>query len=308
MSKPVPIRMIAVDLDGTLLGADGQVGARNLAALQAASHAGALIVVATGRRHCYAMHVLRGLGLPQDAIVISSNGAVVRTLDAELIERTFMPNATALWLAGHLGEFRNALVITFDKVGPDGEDTKGALVVEELEDLHTSIGQWMRSNQRYLEVVNPIEDALRADSPIQMMLCGTVERMRRAEARMVEDPRVHDVGDTRSDGLLTLNRTEYPARNLSLLDILPAGCSKGAALLRLAASRGIAAAEIMALGDNWNDVSMLEVAGSPVLMGNAPADLQSMALERGWPITATHDADGVAEAVLNVICTPMGAP
>jgi hypothetical protein len=300
--------MVAVDLDGTLLGADGQVGARNLAAVQAARHAGALIAVATGRRHCYAMHALRGVGLPEDTIIISSNGAVVRTIHAELIERTYMSNDTALWLAGHLGEFRNALVITFDKVGPDGEDTKGALVVEELEDLNTSIGQWMRSNERYLDVVNPIENSLQNVAPIQMMLCGSVERMRRAELRMIEDPRVHGIGDTRSGGRLTLNRTEYPARDLSLLDILPAGCSKGGALLRLAASRGIAANEIMALGDNWNDVSMLEVAGSPVLMGNAPANLQAMARERGWPITATHDADGVAEAILNVIATPVGAP
>jgi hydroxymethylpyrimidine pyrophosphatase-like HAD family hydrolase len=168
----------------------------------------------------------------------------------------------------------------------------------------------MRINERYLEVVNPIENSLQNDAPIQMMLCGTVERMRRAEARMLEDPRVHGVGDTGSDGRLTLNRTEYPARDLSLLDILPAGCSKGGALLRLAASRGIAAAEIMALGDNWNDVSMLEIAGSPVLMGNAPDDLQAMARERGWPITATHDADGVAEAILAAmpqLAEPVGA-
>ena len=295
--KEKTIRMITVDLDGTLLGADGRVGSRNLAALQAAAEAGVQVVIATGRRHCYALHVLRAIGLPADAVLITSNGAVVRGLDGELIERTFMPNETARWLCGHIGEFRNALVITFDKVGPDGEDSCGALVVEELEDLHTSIGNWMRSNERYLERVTPIEDALHGDPPIQMMLCGTVERMRRAEARMLEDARVHAVGDTRTDGRITLNRTEYPERDLSLLDILPAGCSKGNALLRLAAARGVKPEEIMAVGDNWNDISMLEVVGRPVLMGNAPGDLQAIALERGWAVTAANDADGVAEAI-----------
>ena len=81
-----------------------------------------------------------------------------------------------------------------------------------------------------------------------------------------------------------LHRTEYPERDLSIVDILPAGCSKGSALLRLAEERGVKAEEILAIGDNWNDVSMLEVAGRAVLMGNAPEDLKTMAAERGWVV------------------------
>ena len=115
---------------------------------------------------------------------------------------------------------------------------------------------------------------------------------------MAETPEVAGVGDTRKGGRLTLNRTEYPARDLSIVDILPSGCSKGAALLRLAAARGFTGAEIMAIGDNWNDLSMLEVAGHPVLMGNAPEDLHAMAVERGWATTCENFADGVAEAIL----------
>ncbi|MBS1821046.1 MAG: HAD family phosphatase, partial [Acidobacteria bacterium] len=74
------IRMVAVDMDGTLLGGDGQVSARNLAALKAAERAGVEVVIATGRRHNYAMKVLRGLGLREENGLISSNGAVVRTV------------------------------------------------------------------------------------------------------------------------------------------------------------------------------------------------------------------------------------
>jgi Cof subfamily protein (haloacid dehalogenase superfamily) len=291
------IRMIALDLDGTLLGADGRVGARNLAALMAAEEAGIVVAIATGRRHCYALHVLRGLGLHDDTILVSSNGAVVRSFDSKLIERTLMETATAEWLCGHLGEFRNALVITFDRVQPDGEDSRGALVVEEFEDLQGSIAHWMRNNERYIAHVRPIEDSLKDDAPIQMMLCGTVERMRRAEAHMAATPEVAGVGITKLGAMITLNRTEYPVRDLSIVDILPAGCSKGAALKRLAESRGFGAAEIMAIGDNWNDLSMLEIAGFPVLMGNAPIDLHAIAAERGWFTTGPHDADGVAEAI-----------
>src|ERR1700722_9801703 len=130
------MRMIAVDLDGTLLGTDGRVSARNLAALQAAEAAGVEVVVATGRRHCYAMRVLRGMGLSEENALISSNGTVVRTIGATLIERRLLPKATARWLCGHVEEFRNSLVMTFDKVGSDGDDARGALVVEELAELN----------------------------------------------------------------------------------------------------------------------------------------------------------------------------
>ena len=291
------IKMIALDLDGTLLGGDGRVSARNLAALLAAEEAGIHVAIATGRRHCYALHVLRGIGLRDETILVSSNGAVVRSFASDLIERTLMEHATAEWLCGHLGEFRNALVVTFDRVQPDGEDSRGALVVEEFEDLQGSIAHWMRNNDRYIERVQPIEDCLRSDAPIQMMLCGTVERMRRAEAHMAGQPQIAGVGTHKSTATITLNRTEYPLRDLSIVDILPAGCSKGSALVRLAQSRGFGADEMMAIGDNWNDLSMLEIAGHPILMGNAPLDLHAIALERGWVTTSDNVADGVAEAI-----------
>jgi hydroxymethylpyrimidine pyrophosphatase-like HAD family hydrolase len=350
------IRMIAIDMDGTLLGEDGRVSPRNLAALLAAEAAGTVVVVATGRRHSYAMHILRPLGLHHASTLVSSNGTVTRTLGSfgaepiasKLIARTHLPLSTALWLCGHIGEFRNALVLTFDRVGPDGEDTRGALVVEHLDDLNASIGRWMAANEPYIAHVNPIEQALDAnltDAPIQAMLCGTVERMARAEARLLEHPGVHASGhlatnpgaphldsemwdsspktpgapstlpggpsfaassqrvgclsstDSEPEPILALHRTEYPNRDLSILDILPAGCSKGAAILALAASHGIDPSQILAIGDNWNDVSMLEIAGSAVLMANAPEDLKALALARNWRIGLANTADGVAEAI-----------
>ncbi|WP_184214295.1 Cof-type HAD-IIB family hydrolase [Granulicella aggregans] len=302
--------MIAIDVDGTLLGAEGKVSARNKAALQAANEAGIHVVIATGRRHSYAMKVLRSLNLHGEQALVSSNGAVTRTVGARLIDRTFLTLPTSLWLCEHLAEFRNALVVTFDMVQPDGEDARGSLVVEELADLHGSIGKWMEANSPYIEQSVPIEDALlranaAGNAPIQMMVCGTIERMRRAEARLLEHPGVFSAGvsapELLEDAEVALSRTEYPERDLSLLDILPAGCSKGVALLRLAASLGIEANEMMAIGDNWNDLSMLEIAGWPVLMGNAPEDLKEMARARGWTIGAHHLEDGVADAIDEVL-------
>jgi hypothetical protein len=301
--------MIAVDMDGTLVGSDGRVSARNLAAMKAAERAGVEVVVATGRRHCYAMRVLRELRLGKENAVISSNGTVTRTVGAKLMERTLLPTKTALWLCGHVEEFRDALVMTFDKVGADGEDERGALVVERMDGLHASIGRWMEVNEPYIAQVTPLERALEGEAPIQMMLCGTLERMRRAEARLLEHSGVSAVGvsdigvagQERTGVEVALHRTEYAARDLSILDILPAGCSKGSALLRLAKARGVRAEEILAIGDNWNDVSMLEVAGRAVLMGNAPESLKAEAAERGWAVGRRHDEDGVAEVIEAVL-------
>jgi hydroxymethylpyrimidine pyrophosphatase-like HAD family hydrolase len=317
------IRLIAIDLDGTLLGDDGRVSPRNLAVLHAAHSRGIQLAVATGRRHSFAMRVLRPLGLHHNSILISSNGTITRTLGAsgaepipsQLLARTHLPHATALWLCAHIRgtgdrDFRNALVLTFDRTQPDGEDSRGALVVERLDHLTASISRWMAANDPYLVQVDPIERALAdaTDPPIQAMLCGTLQRMALAEARLLEHPGVVVSGHPSESAPheLTLHRTEYPARDLSILDILPAGCSKGAALLTLARARGIDAAEILAIGDNWNDVSMLQTAGRAVLMLNAPEDLKAIALARNWSIAPSNRDDGVADAIESALTTTVG--
>jgi hydroxymethylpyrimidine pyrophosphatase-like HAD family hydrolase len=294
--------LIAIDMDGTLLNSDGRVSPRNRSALLAAKAAGIEIVIATGRRHCYAMHVLRELNLDTDCALVSSNGTVTRTIGSELLHRSQMSTDTAIWLCQHLSEFRNTLVLTFDTVGPDGEDSRGALVCEHLDTLHASIGRWMKSNEAYILQVEQLEDALTGDAPIQMMLCGTIAHMARAEARLLEHPNISAVGaESRPGTEITLHRTSYPERDLSIVDILPAGCSKASALKHLAALRGISTDHILAIGDNWNDLPMLKLAGSAVLMENAPADLKALAVQHGWSLTASNDQDGVADAIENAL-------
>jgi hypothetical protein len=296
----MPPRLIAIDLDGTLLNTSGQVSPRNLAALQLAEASGIEIVISTGRRHSFAMHVLRDLRLEPASAVVSSNGTVIRTIGSELIRRTHLPLDTARWLCSHLDDYRNTLVLTFDLTGPDGEDSRGALVVQHLDELHTSIGRWMRANEPYIQHIDRLEDALQPNQnpPIQMMLCGPIDRMRQAEARLTEHPLITAVGDEESpQAEVALHRTTYPDTDLTLLDILPAGCSKASALEHIAQLRGLTAADILAIGDNWNDVAMLRLAGHAALMSNAPDDLKALALSSGWTIAPSNNEDGVAIAI-----------
>jgi hypothetical protein len=120
------------------------------------------------------------------------------------------------------------------------------------------------------------------------MFCGTTERMSVA---------LQALNGAGMDGTVTVLRTEYPARDLSMIDVLNAGCSKGHALERWATHRGYRREEVMAIGDNHNDVEMLEFAGHPVIMGNACAELRG----RGWTVTRGNDACGIAAAVDSVL-------
>jgi len=269
------IRLLATDIDGTLLNPQFQISEGDLTALRRAHAAGIEIVLVTGRRHTFALPIAKQLGF--DLWLISSNGAVTRSLSGETFHRDMMPTETCRKVCRAMQEFRGNTVLTFD------QETKGAIVLERMDELGASIRRWLEKNMEYIEFVVPIEKALVTD-PVQAMFCGTMVRMS-AALRALEH-----VG---MDGMVTVLRTEYPARDLSMIDVLNAGCSKGHALERWAAYRGYRRKEVMAVGDNHNDVEMLEFAGHPVIMGNACEELRA----RGWRVTRGNHECGVAAAV-----------
>ena len=278
ISRP-SIRLLATDIDGTLLNPQFQVSEGDLVALRKAHAAGIEIVLVTGRRHTFALPIARQLGF--DLWLISSNGAVTRSLAGETFHRDMMPAETCRRLCGAMQEFRGNTILTFDN------ETKGAIVLERMDELGPSIRRWLEKNMEYIQFVVPIERALVGD-PVQAMFCGTMARMREA---------LQALESAGMDGTVTVLRTEYPARDLSMIDVLNAGCSKGHALERWAAHRGYRREEVMAVGDNYNDIEMLEFAGHPVIMGNACEELRG----RGWTVTRGNDACGVAAAVEAVI-------
>jgi Cof subfamily protein (haloacid dehalogenase superfamily) len=283
----VSIRLIAIDIDGTLVSSAGpKISPRNCAALRAAEAAGIEVVIATGRRQAYAMPLIAQVGLNEEAVMISSNGAVVRGFDGQLLDRRFLPVETARRLCVALQGY-GTLVFTFDREGV------GALVIESLPQLHARIERWVEANRPYLVEIQPIERAFdTGEEPIQGMICGTVAEMVAAEKQL----KLSEVG-----GQIAMHRTEYPARNLSILDLLPPGCSKGAALDSLARIRGLKPEQIMAIGDNLNDLEMLAYAGRAVVMANASQEMRDVAQRRGWELTASNDDDGVALAVEQVL-------
>jgi Cof subfamily protein (haloacid dehalogenase superfamily) len=270
-----PIRLIAVDIDGTLLNSQFRISDKDLQALRQANQEGIEVILVTGRRHTFALPIAELLGF--DLWLISSNGAITRSLAGETFHRDLLPVETCRDLCSVMQEFRGNMVVTFDK------ESKGALVLERMDELTRSIRHWLEKNMRFIEFVIPIEKALIAD-PVQAMFCGTISRMQ-AAMRLLESDRVKDD--------VTAVRTEYPARDLCIVDVLNRDCSKGHTLERWANYRGIPREQVMAIGDNFNDLEMLAFAGVPFIMGNACEELKA----RGWPVTLSNDENGVAAAI-----------
>jgi Cof subfamily protein (haloacid dehalogenase superfamily) len=273
------IRLIAVDIDGTLLNSSFQVSDANLQALLDAHERGVEIALVTGRRHDFALPVADSLGF--SVTLISSNGAVTRSSDGSLFHRDLLPAEIAREMVCHMAAFRANTVLSFDREG------KGALVVETTELLNVALRRWMEKNSEYLDVVRPLEDAV-TESPVQATFCGDIARMREAQ-QVLRDSSLWE--------RITVLRTQYEDRDLCIVDVLNHGCSKGHALRRWAEHRGIERRQVMAIGDNYNDIEMLEFAGVPVIMANACDELK----QNGWMITLGNNQDGVARAVESVL-------
>jgi Cof subfamily protein (haloacid dehalogenase superfamily) len=274
-----PVRLLAVDIDGTLLNSQFRISERDLQALRQAHSSGIEVVLVTGRRHTFALPMAEQLGF--DLWLISSNGAVTRSLAGQTFHRDLLPVETCRELCSVMREFRGNTVVTFDK------ESRGALVLERMDELTLSIQRWLEKNLQYIEFVVPLEKALVAH-PVQAMFCGPISRMQEALA-VLESSELSD--------RITVVRTEYPLRDLSIVDVLNHDCSKGHALKRWASHRGIPREQVMAIGDNFNDLEMLAFAGVPFIMGNACAELKA----RGWPVTASNDECGVAVAIEQVL-------
>lgn len=271
----LPVRLIAIDIDGTLLNSEFKIPAANLAALRQAHEMGVEIVLVTGRRHTFALPIAEMIGF--NVWMMTSNGAVTKSMAGEFFHRDLLPIATARRLLAHMDPFRSNCVLTFDTELP------GALVLEHADLLNASIGRWIEKNAQWIEFVVPLEKALVTD-PVQAMYCGNIARMREAEAHLKKAGLDHEI---------TVLKTEYPARDLCLYDVLNHGCSKGHAVERWANYRGITKEQVMAIGDNYNDLEMLNFAGVPVVMANASDEMKS----HGYAVTLSNDESGVAAAI-----------
>lgn len=280
------IRLIGIDVDGTLLDRQGHLPAENAAAIHDAVRAGIHVALVTGRSYPWARPVADTL--PDAVTLIVSNGAVERGKDGATYARRLLDRAIAREILELTRPHRHAAAVIFDR------DTTGQIMFETMDWGHPGRKAYWTRNQRLIAQAPVLEDTLTED-PIQVMFNGGVEPMR----ELAEALRAHGRP-------FAVSLTEYPDRDFSLIDVTAPHATKGQALAWRAARLGLGPAQVMAIGDNYNDLEMLEFAGVPVVMANSVPGLKT----RGWAMTGDQDGAGVGEAIRRFAlpaqdCTPL---
>ena len=269
------VRLIALDIDGTLLDSRWQLPAANRAAIAEATRRGIEVALVTGRRYDFAMPVARQINSPLTMIV--NNGALIRSNDGRTHLRHLLPRKIAAQVLELTRPWRVGTAVIFDR------PMENQLMLEVLDPDDSLRYAYYSRNKEFIGMAKPLESCLTED-PIQVMLSDKVAPMRQAEAAL------------RSAGFgeeFSLAITSYEKKDFAMIDVINPAVSKGSSLAEWAALRGYAREEVMAIGDNHNDLEMLSFAGIPVVMGNSVAELKAY----GWHETGTNDENGVAAAI-----------
>jgi Cof subfamily protein (haloacid dehalogenase superfamily) len=279
----VAIRLIALDIDGTLLDSAWNLPAANRDAVAEAVRRGIEVVLVTGRRFDFARPISAQLGCPITMIV--NNGAVVKSNDGETRLRNLLPVSVARSVIAATPEFVDGTAVVFDR------PRENQVIFERLDWEDPMRRGYYERNKEYISFCSPLEACLTED-PIQVMYSGPVATVRAAESTLRAMPGANQ---------FAVAITEYESRNFSLADVVHPSVSKGATLAQWAAIQGYAREEVMAIGDNLNDQEMLEFAGVPVVMGNSVAALK----QSGWRETLSNDEAGVAAAICAYALEPI---
>lgn len=260
----MPIRLLAIDLDGTLVNDRLELDPRDVAAVKAATAAGVAVVLATGRMFKSSLRYAEPLGL--NGPIINYQGAMVREIASGEVwyrcELTIPMQQRVLAFAEprdwHVNAYVDERVYTA-KPRPEA-------------DLYARIAMVP------YEVVGPLSKWVRQDSTKMVLVDMEPEDV---PARIAElSAWMGDVGRV--------------TRSLDwFVEVVNPQVSKARALAMVADRLGVAQADVCAIGDNMNDEDMVSWAGLGVAMGNAPAALKTVAKY----VTASIDEAGVAQVI-----------
>lgn len=270
-----PVRLLALDLDGTLLDSKKEISARNLAALHQALDAGVRIALITGRRYPAAKRI--SASVPGSPVLVLHNGGLVMEGDVP-IRVLPLDRMVAREIVSFAKE-RGA-----DPVVHYGHAGEGLLYVETASPSHTLLAYYISRSHPDVRVVDSLEGEIdgAALDPLQVMFGGSMAEMESLASAL-------EMRGLPASAL----RTVYPNDDLSLIDVVAPHVDKSEALRFLCARFDVDIRQALAIGDNWNDRDMLLAAGRGCVMGNAEPGLRALGLE----VLPANDEDGVAFAI-----------
>jgi Cof subfamily protein (haloacid dehalogenase superfamily) len=265
-------RMLVVDIDGTLIGASRRVTPRVRNAVRSALASGVLVTLATGRWFHSAQPIAADLGI--ELPIILHNGALVKdSLTGEILDHCHLPTALALGAIEIICRhglqpmvYENAFAGEWLLTGPADLDTPSA-------------ARYLATKERLRRV--PLEELLAEGEPLEVVVTETAERA---------DPLIAELERGRWRTVTSMSLAVPEAR---FVEILSPRCSKTNAIRHLGGRFGIGLDQVMVVGDNFNDLDMIEAAGLGVAMANAPSAVRSRAR---W-VAPDVEADGLAVAI-----------
>ena len=267
------IRLIGIDVDGTLLDSRGHLPPANRDAIRDAVDSGIHVALVTGRSYPFAKPVAETL--PASITLIVSSGAVERTTGGDVLARRLLDRRVAVDVLEATRPHRDHAALIFDR------DEANQIIFETMDWEHPGRKAYWLRNHHLIGQMVPLEEALTED-PVEVMFNGAADAMRALTDALRQQADVFAV-----------SLTEYVHRDFSLVDVTAPTATKGRALAWRAEQLGLRPDQVMAVGDNFNDVEMLEYAGIPVVMGNAVEGLK----RPGWHVTRHQDDAGLAHAI-----------
>ena len=271
----MPYRLLALDVDGTLLDPDGELRDAVRQAVIAAQQAGLRVILCTGRRFRSARPLAQELQL--DGPIVVHNGALVKDVaSAETLHCHPLPETLCRRGLAVLRQLAPPLIYI------DAFHEQVDILTEPLERLHPFQREYLQDNLPYCRFVDDL-NAERLRGVVMLSIMAEAERLQALR------PAVEDALAGQGHTKMILNKN-YRGH---ILEVLPATVSKWQALERLMAAAGLTADDVMAIGDDYNDLEMIRGAGLGIAMGNAVEPVRRAA---GY-VTGSNADDGVVQAL-----------
>ncbi len=269
-------RLLAIDIDGTLVNSRDELTPAVREAVMRASGAGVRVVLATGRRYSRTLHLVEPLEL--DVPLVTASGALVKNpADHRTLFRAEFPPEVLCGMLSVLSGFGHDPLLCGDTYS-EGFD----FYLARMEVRSPELSEYLRLNPGD----GRLWPRLLAEPPLGVFggfTMGTREQM------LALQQEIH----RQLPGSLSTHVLRSPRYTGFLCEIAPAGTTKWSAIRRLAAKWDIGEAAICAVGDDVNDIPMIRAAGLGVAMGNALPEVKAAA-DR---IAPTHDENGLVRVV-----------